>query len=253
LKRYFAGLLLVSLLSLPVPAVACSLAGCIGNGVETRPNFVVVVTHDGKPLVGVTIQVTAFGDGKATEHFSAITGRDGTAPVAGLRPGAYWLNSDLLGVSAGSQCFHVGVHSSWTAKRKLKYAWGDLAPATQQIAGKLIDSQPGHGESPIMNFIHRVDIPIVGARMKLQDPLTGNIYSAVSDDNGYFTFDSAQKGIYVLHIDSGTISKDRDYDSTDLLIRLSDTAKRQSLLLERREAGGGSCGGTYLELQGTPN
>src|ERR1700733_7245966 len=50
------------------------------------------------------------------------------------------------------------------------------------------------GESPIMNLVHRIDVPINGARIKLQDPLTGNVYNSVSDDNGDFAFDSAPKG-----------------------------------------------------------
>jgi hypothetical protein len=253
LRKPFAGLVLGSLLVLSVPVAACSLAGCLNNGIETQRNFVVRLTHDGKPLAGVTVQVAAFGDEKATGHFSAITGMDGTARVTGLRPGTYWLNADLLGISAGSECFHVGLHSSWRAKRKVSFDWGDLAPATRQIAGKLIDSQPGHGESPLWNLIHRVNVPIGGARLKLQDPLTGKVYGAVSGDDGGFAFDSAPKGIYVLHVDSGTVSSDRDYDSTDLLIQLSDTATRNSLLLKRREAGGGSCGGTYLELESAPD
>ena len=33
-------------------------------------------------------------------------------------------------------------YSSKSAKRKFNYEWGDLAPATRRIAGKLIDSQP---------------------------------------------------------------------------------------------------------------
>lgn len=89
--------------------------------------------------------------------------------------------------------------------------------------------------------------------MKLQDPLTGKAYNAVSDDKGDFAFDSVPKGIYVLHIDSGTVSQSRTYDSTDVLLRLSETATRDYLLLKRREAGGGSCGGTYLELQNVSN
>ncbi len=253
MKTASIGLFLCAILTYPVRAAACSLAGCAGNGVETRANFTVRVIHADKPLAGVAVQVTAFGDQQATQSFSSITGKDGTARITGLRPGTYWLNAELLGITAGSQCFHVSNRSSWRSKSKISYEWGDLAPATRQIAGKLVDSQPGHDESPIMNLIHRIDVPINGARMKLQDPLTGNVYNSVSDDNGDFAFDSAPKGIYVLHIDGGTVSRDRDYDPSDILIRLSDTATRDSLLLKRREAGGGSCGGTYLELQNRSN
>ncbi len=248
MKEHFTGLFLISLISIPVPAVACSQELCTGNGFEARPEFVVMVTHDGKPLEGVTIKVSAFGDGKATEHFFAKTSHDGTAQVVGLRPGNYWLFSDLLGISAGGGCFHVNVHPSMRAKRKLKYDWGDLSPAARQIAGRLTDSQPGQGESPIMNLFHRVDVPIPGAQMKLQDPLTGKVFVSLSDDNGNFAFKSVPEGIYVLHIDSGTVVKNRDYDSADILIRMSGDAKSSSLLLKNSEAWGGSCGGIRMEL-----
>jgi hypothetical protein len=247
LKQLFASVIFALCWLLSIQAFPCSMAGCIGNGIEVRGNFVVRVKHEGKPLAGVTVHVAAFGDKEATDHFSTTTGTDGTARVTGLRPGNYWLDVDLLGISAVMECFHVSPHPSWRAKRKLSFDWGDMAPATRRIAGLLIDSQPGHGEGRLMNLLHRINVPISGARMRLEDPLTGKIYSAVSDKNGHFAFGSVPQGIYVLHIDSGTTP--REYDSTDLLIQLSDTATRNSLLLKHSEAYLGSCGGTYLELQ----
>jgi hypothetical protein len=244
-----ASFIFTSLFVLTIPGFGCSIASCNNDGIETRRGFIVRVLHDGRPLAGVSVHVATYTQDQPIDRFSGKTDTDGIVRVMGLIPGNYWLSTDLLGISAGGGCFHVGVHSSWKAKRKVSYEWGELATATRRIAGKLIDSQPGYGESPIMNLIHRIDVPIVGAKMRLQDPLTGKTYGAVSDDSGDFSFDSAPQGIYVLHIDGGFVSKDRDYDSTDLLIRRSDTANPNSILLKRREAGGGSCGGTYLDLQ----
>jgi hypothetical protein len=45
------------------------------------------------------------------------------------------------------------------------------------MAGRLVDSQPGHGDSPIMNLVHRVDVPIAHAKLKLQNPVTAAVYS----------------------------------------------------------------------------
>ena len=64
-------------------------------------------------------------------------------------PGDYWLDASFLGVNAAYFCFHVSERPSRKAKRRMRYDWGDLAPATRQLAGKLVDSQPGTGESPI--------------------------------------------------------------------------------------------------------
>lgn len=226
-----------------IPANACSMAGCIDRGVEMRRNFVVVVRHAGKPLSGVAVQVS--GNGK---QFTLFTASEGEAYIADLVSGDYWLDAPLLGISAAYQCFHVADRPTRKAKRRLTYDWGDDAPATQRLAGRLIDSQPSKAGSPVWNLLHRVDVPIIGANLKLQDPTTGAIYTETSSNQGDFAFQSIPAGTYVLHIEGGSAG-DRGYDATDQLIELSPQASRNALLLTRRDAGGGSCGGTSLELQ----
>jgi hypothetical protein len=133
-------------------------------------------------------------------------------------------------------------------KHKFTYDWGDSAPASRRIAGKLIDSQPNKGGTPLWNLLHRVDMPISGANLSLQDPSTGAAYTTMSDATGFFAFDLIPPGTYVLHIEGGGAG-DRGYDATDVLIELNPKASRYELVLTRREAGGGSCGGTSLELK----
>ena len=229
-----------------VPSNACSMAGCLNRGVEMRRDFAVKITNDGKPLPGVSVQIISEG----SERFSGITLTDGTVHVIGLPPGDYWLNAGLLGISAAYQCFHIGDQPSRKAKGKLTYEWGDEAPATRQMAGKLFDSQPSKDGTPISNLVHRVDVPISGASLKLQNPVTGEVYRTTSDAAGDFAFDMVSRGKYVLHIEGGSAGT-REYDATDLLIELSPSATRNMLVLARRDAGGGSCGGTYLDLQNT--
>ena len=229
------------------------MAGCLGDGVEMRRTFAVDIAYDGKPLPGVAVEIRGFGGEKnGSKLFSSLTARNGKVNVGDLPPGNYWLYTDFLGISAGSQCFHVASSSSRSAKKRIAYEWGDLAPGVRRMAGQLVDSQPGHGGSPIMNQVHRVDVPIVHAKMKLQNPMTAAVYNAESDADGHFTFGDIPPGTYVLHIDGGTVTDGRDYESTDLLVALVDTAKSDTLLLSRREAGGGSCGGTDLELRNDP-
>ncbi|MGA3238089.1 MAG: carboxypeptidase-like regulatory domain-containing protein [Bryobacteraceae bacterium] len=130
----------------------------------------------------------------------------------------------------------------------MTYQWGDLVTAaTRRIAGKLIDSQPGTGENPVWNLVHRVNVPIREAKLRLQNPITGDIYNTVSDEDGAFVIDRAPRGIYVLHVEGGRSG--RDYDGTDLAISLSPRASRDMLVLIRREGAGDSCGGTTLELR----
>jgi len=242
LGRYIS----IAILLLPCASVAhgCSMAGCLNNGDEMRPTFTILVTHDDKPLRGVSFHVVA----KGTEQFSGLTDEKGIIHVPKLPPGLYWLNGDLLGTGVVYTCFHVSEKPSRRAKIRLSYKWGDEAPGTSRIAGKLVDSQPGKGGTPIWNLVHRVDIPISGAGLKLQDPTNGAVYNTTSDHDGGFAFEAVPNGTYVLHVEGGAAG-DRTYDATDALIKLSSSADRNWLLFKRREPGGGSCGGTELELQ----
>jgi hypothetical protein len=88
--------------------------------------------------------------------------------------------------------------------------------------------------------------------MELHQPFTGTTYTTVSDANGHFAFDPVPNGTYVLHVDAGTASGNRPFDASDLLISITNTEKRTTLLLSRTEPGGGSCGGTSLVLEDIP-
>lgn len=240
--------MLALLLSLSaVPAAACSIAGCINHGIELNQTFEVVFTHEGRTLQGVTVKVT---DAAAKLRFSSVTPAKGLPLVVTLPAGDYWLDANFLGIGAAYECFHVATRSSRHAKRRMSYEWGTFASATRHIAGKLIDSQNATGGSPIWNATHRVDVPITAARLTLENAVTRQVYSTVSDQTGEFAFNEALAGTYALHIEGG--SSGRDYDASDLLIQLSPSANRDAIDLIRRDGGGGSCGGTNLELSDTP-
>ena len=209
-----------------------------------RPNFVVAVKFHGRPLRGVNVRVTG---NASSVRFSGVTASNGAVQVEALVPGDYWLDAQLLGTGVAYLCFHVAEHPPLSAKRRMAYQWGDDAPATRRVAGKLIDSQPDTGDNPIWNIVHRVDVPIREARLRLQDPVRGEVYNTVSDQDGNFAIDDAPRGTYVLHIEGGRGA--RDYEGTDLLLSLDPRAARDTLKLSRRNPGGGSCGGTYLELR----
>jgi hypothetical protein len=255
LKQSLPAAVLLSLLVFPISSLACSLASCVDNGVELQRDFVVSVTHGGKPLARVTVQVTRYGEEIDNKLFSGMTATDGTVHVPNLPPGEYWLDAGLLGITAGSQCFHVANHASRKARRTVKYEWGDLAPSTRQIAGRLIDPQPGEGVTFLQNIRNGVVAPISETKLKLQNALTGDVYDALSNDDGGFSFAQIPNGTYVLRIEGGKTPAGRNYESTDLLIRLSDAATNNLLLLKRTSGGAGSCGGPSLamELLSTPN
>ena len=211
-----------------------------------RSDFVVKITLQGRPLANVNTWVTRF-PGEENKLFSGMTGNDGTVRVHNLQPGEYWLVSELLGISAGGICFHVNSHPSGKAKRVVAYGWGEDAPLTRQIAGKLIDPAPGEGAVFLQNIIHHVIAPISDAKLKLQDPLTGALYTTVSNGDGSFSFNEIAEGTYVLHIEGGATPVGHELHPTDFLFRVTDTANRGTLLLER--SGGSTCGGPYITLE----
>lgn len=214
-----------------------------------RRDFAVKVRHADKPLPGAAIEITGPQDTSEAKKFTVTTGKDGIARISNLSPGDYWLDAEYLNIGAAYHCFHVNERPSRKAKRSLAYDWGDLAPGTRRIAGELVDSQPGKGGTPLWNLLHRVDVPIADAKLTLHNATTGDVYHTTSDTNGAFAFDGIPNGTYVLHIDTGKVEPDRGYEASDHLIALGSSARRDSLLLKRREAGGGSCGGMGLELQ----
>lgn len=234
------------LILVPSTSLACSAVACINSGPEFRPNFEVAIEHDGRPLRGATVEIISNAGGNLSIRFLGVTASNGVVQVRRLPPGEYWLNAELLGVTAAYHCFHIAQLPSRIASRRVTYEWGDYALATRQVAGRLIDSQPGTGESPLWNLIHRRNLPIVGATLKLQDPFTSRVFISTSDADGAFGFDVIPDGLYVLHIEGGR--SNREFESADKLIRVSPKAKGSRLILTKRDAGGGDCGGTVLEL-----
>ena len=243
---------LALILVVPTLSSACSAVGCLGNGLATRRSFVVRITHDNKALAGVAVRVTSYGESgeQKAEHevFSGITSGIGQVEIRDLAPGNYWLHAQLLGISAGEQCFHVNPHWSWKAKKEVKYEWGDLAPTVTEAAGTFIDSEPGQGGSIIWNFMHRVRTPVAGAKLRLQEPLTGNTYRTVSDRDGRFSFGQVPPATYVLNIDASDLERGAGYGlSGDMLVNVTEkTDKLKMLWLEYTPPGSGSCGGVGL-------
>jgi len=130
LKRFLAVGAFIPLLTFPTSSYACSFVSCLNKGVELRPEFVVRVTHGDKPLQGVSVRVSSAAEGNVNNLFSGVTAADGSVRVVSLPPGEYWLNAELLGIVAGTECFHVDPRPTRKGKKKVSYDWGDLAPAT---------------------------------------------------------------------------------------------------------------------------
>jgi Carboxypeptidase regulatory-like domain len=217
---------LCSFLGFALNAMACSVAMCAGSGIEVRPNFVITVKHDGKPLAQAKIRVRKLGSEQPTERFEE-TNVAGQLKIVDLPAGDYWIDVEKLGIGAGSHCFHVRKRSSLRAKRHLSYDWGDYAPTTNRVAGLILDAHLGTEGNIIQRMTHPNDVPIAGAQIRLYEATSGKFVDLVSDEMGRFSFESLDRGTYVLHITGG---KSRGYDETDFLINLDPNNPNNSLL-----------------------
>jgi Carboxypeptidase regulatory-like domain/Prealbumin-like fold domain len=236
----YVSILIFPLICVPA-ALGCSMAGCLGNGDEVRPDFMISVTHNDKPLAGVEFHILA----KGTERFSASTDQRGLIHVAELQPGLYWLKGEILGTGVVETCFHISGRPSRKAKARLTYTWGDEAPATTRIAGRLMVSEPAKGGTPIWNLTHRVDEALAGADLTVHDPISQAVYVTTSDKDGHFSFEGLPNGTYVLHIEGGS-ADGFTYDPTNEVIELASSARRPELLFKGGPSG---CGGNGLALQ----
>jgi hypothetical protein len=227
-----------------VSASACSLVSCLDDGIEMRGDFLVSVKYEGKPLPGVDVKVTTSRGDTGVVRFSGTTGANGTVKVINLLPGDYWFSAELLGFSAAYHCFHVSQRASWRAKRRVVYTWGEYSVSTNTVEGRITDPQPGTSVSQLWNLLHMFKVPIEGAKVSLQNALTGERFATKSDRNGAYAIEGVPPGIYALHIE-GT-DGGRSYHPTDELIKVSAASNRSTLDFERGEDG---CGGTELSLR----
>lgn len=219
-------------------ASACSMNACLGRGEEFGPNFVVKITHDDKPIEGAQVSIIGTNSERV---FGGKTNSQGEVTVGDLHPGDYWLRTEYARVSAGEQCFHVLNSPSRKAKKHLSYTWGELIPGVQTVAGRFVDSRLGTGGNPLWNLSHRVESPISGARITLENPFSKTTLSTASDSDGKFSFESVTSGTYVLHVDATS-------ETADFAIDVSSDARFVRLALTSTQSAGGSCSGIQLDV-----
>lgn len=234
-KSLWVASLAVGLLVWSRPLQACSVAMCAGRGVEIEPNFAVVVKLQRAGLTGAKVEIKDSGAGSIVR--TELTDRSGRATIKKLPPGDYWITVSYVGIIAADHCFHVGTQSSTAAKATLRYRWGDYGVPIRSVSGSLQEWQPGKGGTPIWNLAHGMTAPVPGATALLEDALTRNVIRSESDEEGLFRFAGVSDGVYVLHIEGGATT--RAYTPTDMIVFVSHTATRDSLVLALKETGCG--------------
>jgi hypothetical protein len=176
-------------------------SGCIGGGARVSSSFRVSVTHGDKPLLGVHVEITKPRRESGEDEvvvFSGTTATDGTIKVK-LPTGEYRLGVQYLGISVEYECFHIGGSGRSKAEKHLKHTWGELAPAIREMKGRLSNAEPDSHDKTQLSFLHRVNIPVAGAKLQMPGPTNKEPYKAMTNTTGDFSFGPVPDGTYVLH------------------------------------------------------
>lgn len=213
-------------------AQTCPETDCKSGRIELQREFVVTATYGGKPLPGVIVEVTTEKNGETSAAFSGDTADNGAVKIK-VDPGEYWITTLYLGHES-LQCIRVAAKSSKDRKREFTYEWGAGAPATKQIAGKLIDKETRAGTA--------------GTKLKLRAPGRTGI-TVVSGPGGSFSFEGTPPGTYVLQVAAGTTHAGKHYMESTFVLTVSPEAKANQLTVKRREAPNGDCRNSPTDLE----
>jgi hypothetical protein len=215
-------------------AFACSL-----QRMELRqasPDLTVVVTHRGRPIAGIEVQVVPE---KSTETvFTGTTDERGTVLIAGLLVGRYHLTASHDDFDAGKEWIEVVAIPDSETKKRFEFEWADWSYETRRVAGTLTGLVPGDTGNKLMDIVHPKEAVYSGVDITLKSAFSGEEYRTVSDSTGAFLIGDVPDGIYVLTIAGGMKSISGTADVTRQIIDVVHTKKiRKSLPLQLKDTG----------------
>jgi hypothetical protein len=225
---------------------AQSAFGCEVRSLELRkvsPDLTVVVTHHGKPIPEIKVQVVPK---KSIEPvFTAITDGHGTVHIRGLIVGQYYLTASHEDFEAGKEWIEVVAVPDAKTQKRLDFQWADWSYETSRVAGTLTGLIPGNTGNKLMDIVHPVTTFYSGVDMTLTEAFSKEEFQTISDSFGGFIFGELPDGIYVLTIAGGMKSITGIADVTRQVIDVKRLSKRDSLPLELKDTG---CYRTEFEL-----
>jgi len=225
---------------------AQSTSGCSLRSMELRQvdsQLTVVVTHQGKPIAGIEIQVVPE---KGTEAvFTGVTDESGTVLIQGLATGHYNLTASHDGFEAGKEWIDVVDAHKGKPVRHFAFEWAEGSYQVRQVAGSLTGLIPGNTGNKLMDIVHPIQTVYSGVDITLKNAFSEGEYRTVSDSGGAFFFDRVADGIYVLTIAGGMKSISGAADITRHVIDVAHTANRAALPLQLQDSG---CYRTEFEL-----
>jgi hypothetical protein len=235
-------LLMFSLLTCALQAAfGCSLQSLELK--EVSSNLKIVVTHRGKPIAGIKVEVVPE---KSTEPIvTGATDEHGTVLISGLMVGQYHLTASHDDCDAGKEWIEVVAVPDAKTKKRFDFQWADRSYQTRRVAGTLSGTVPGNTGNKLMDILHPKETSFPGVSITLKNAFSDDTYQTVSDSTGTFLLDGVPDGIYVLTIGGGLASVTGISDVTSQLIDVISTTTRDSLPLRLKDTG---CYRTEFEL-----
>lgn len=156
---------MLPLLGFGVPAAF----GCSMQSMELRqvsPDLIVVVTHRGKPIAGITVQVVP--ENSVEPAFTRDTDEHGTVLIEGLIVGRYHLTASREGFDAGKEWIEVVATPDAKTKKRFEFQWADWSYQTRSAAGTLTGLVAGETGHPLMDIVHPKETVFPGVDIALK-------------------------------------------------------------------------------------
>ena len=195
----------------------------------------VVVTHRGKPIAGINVQVVPE---KSTEPvFSSITDVHGTVLIDGLMVGRYHLTASHDDFDAGKEWIEVVAVPDAKTKRRFDFQWADWSYQSREVAGTLTGLVPGNTGKPLMDIAQPREVLFPGVDITLKNAFSNDEYKTVSDSTGAFRIANVPDGVYILTIAGGMKSITGIADVTRGVLDVIGTTATASLALKLKDTG----------------
>jgi hypothetical protein len=213
--------------------------GCSLRSLELRqvsPDLRLVVTHGGKPIAGVNVQLVP--EKSTAPVFTDTTDQRGTVLIKGLAVGRYYLTASHEDFEAGKEWIEVVAFPDAKTKKRFDFQWADGSYQTSRVAGTLTGLVPGNTGNKLMDIVHPKETVYPGVDIMLKNAFSDDEYRTVSDSTGAFFIPDVPDGIYILTIAGGMKSIAGTADTTKQVVDVIHTAtSRDSLPLQLRDTG----------------
>lgn len=217
---------------------AQAVFGCSLTPMELRQvssDLTVVVTHRGKRIAGIKIQVVP--EKSAEPVFSNTTDVNGTVLVEGLMVGRYHLTASHEGFNAGKEWIEVVAVPNSETQRRFDFQWADGSYQSREVSGTLTGLVSGNTGKPLMDILHPRETFFPGVDITLKNAFSNDEYRTVSGSTGAFRIADVPEGVYILTIAGGMKSLTGTADVTREVLDVTHTATTAALSLKLKDTG----------------